>query len=278
MSNGRQGRVGRSYQDYLLGLCPLGYFLVLSPYNHKYLRDIPHSVTNNNLRYYTLFGLLLVTVTATIAASSLLWPVTMSVLAQTAADDGDAAPMASGENATANTTAPDSTNMTGAKFLFIQGAQSGSVSEVNATTSTLELSDVSDKTIMFSDRPDRIVGSANTTDFIGHWNMGPNSFAVDPPNAVLVLDDEDQREELAVIELYNPQYDPEANTLKYDITVENATATATTSSINLPGEFGQSTLVIDDDEDDGISYVILDDNTGSADVPSELHDDVRDSN
>jgi hypothetical protein len=38
-------------------------------------------------------------------------------------------------------------NVTGAKFLFIQGAQSGSISQVNATTSTLELNDVSDKTI-----------------------------------------------------------------------------------------------------------------------------------
>ena len=63
-------------------------------------------------------------------------------------------------------------NVTGAKFLFIQGAQSGSVSEVNATTSTLELNDVSDKTILFSDRPDRIVASTNTTDFIGNWSTG----------------------------------------------------------------------------------------------------------
>ena len=131
--------------------------------------------------------------------------------------------------------------MTGAQFLFIQGAQSGSVSEVNATTSTLQLSNVSDKTILFSDRPDRIVGSANTTDFIGNWSIGANNFAVDPPNAVLVLDDEEQRQEIAVIELFNPEYDPEANTLRYDITAENAT----TTSIDLPGEFGQSTLVID---------------------------------
>ena len=50
--------------------------------------------------------------------------------------------MAQGENG----------NVTGAKFLMIQGAQSGSVSEVNATTSTLQLNDVSDKTILFSDR------------------------------------------------------------------------------------------------------------------------------
>ena len=63
-------------------------------------------------------------------------------------------------------------NMTGVRFLFIQGAQSGSISEVNATTSTLELSDVSDKTILFSDRPDRIVGSANTTDFTGNRSIG----------------------------------------------------------------------------------------------------------
>jgi hypothetical protein len=74
--------------------------------------------------------------------------------------------------------------------------------------------------------------------------MGPNNFAVDPPNAVLILDDVEQRQEVAVIELYNPEYDPQANTLKYDIIAENVT---TTSSINLPGEFGQSTLVIDDD-------------------------------
>jgi hypothetical protein len=137
-------------------------------------------------------------------------------------------------------------NVTGARFLFIQSAQSGSVSEVNATTSTLELNDVSDKTIVFSDRPDRIVVSANTTDFIGNWSIGENNFAVDPPNAVLILDDEvQQRQGSAVIELFNPEYDSEANTLKYDIAAENAT-TATTS-IGLPSEFGQSTLVIDDD-------------------------------
>jgi hypothetical protein len=187
----------------------------------------------------------------------LLSPFTMSVFAQTETDAGDdAATMASGANdnntaaatANANVTATGNNNMTGAKFLFIQGAQSGSISEVNATTSTLELSNVSDKTIMFSDRPDRIVTSVNTTNFIGNWSIGTNNFAVDPPNAVLILDDEvEQREELAVIELFNPEYDSEANTLKYDITAENASATTTTTSIDLPSEFGQSTLVIDDD-------------------------------
>jgi len=157
--------------------------------------------------------------TGIIAVPTLLWP----------------------ETATATPTGTgNSNNMTGAKFLFIQGAQSGSVTEVNATTSTLELNNVSDKTILFSDRPDRIVASIDTADFIGNWSTGPDSFAVDPPNVALVVDDEvEQRQDLAVLELFNPEYDSEANTLKYDITAENAT------SIDLPDEFGLTTMIID---------------------------------
>jgi hypothetical protein len=200
----------------------------------------------------------------------LLSPFTIKVFAQTetdTGDDDDAATMDSGTtndntaaaaaatanaNATATGSSNNNNNMTGAKFLFIQSAQSGSISEVNATTSTLELRDVSDKTISFSDRPDRIVSSVNTTNFIGNWSTGPDSFASDPPNAALVLDDEEQRQDIAVIELYNPEYDSAANTLKYDISAENATsASATTTSINLPSEFGQSTLVIDSGSDGG---------------------------
>ena len=45
------------------------------------------------------------------------------------------------------------------KFFAIQHAQSGSITEINTTAYSLELNDVSDKTILFSDRPDRIVKS-----------------------------------------------------------------------------------------------------------------------
>jgi hypothetical protein len=44
---------------------------------------ISFALTNNNVTYHALFGMLLV-VAVTIAASSLLWPVTMMVSAQTA--------------------------------------------------------------------------------------------------------------------------------------------------------------------------------------------------
>ena len=65
--------------------------------------------------------------------------------------------------------------------------------------------------------------------------------------SLVVDDDVEQRQDLAVIELYNPEYDPGAKTLNYDMVTENRT------SIDLPSEFEQSTLVIDDDPgDDGL--------------------------
>ena len=180
---------------------------------------------NQNHTCLAIFGMLLI-VTVASSSSTLLFPVTKIVSATPTSG--------------ANETSTSSNNMTGTTFLFIQGAESGSVSEVNATTSTLELNDVSDKTILFSDRPDRIVASIDTADFIGNWSTGPNSFAVDPPNVALVVDDDaaEQRQEL--IELFNPEYDSEANTLRYDIVAENGTSIG-----GLPSEFGQSTLVID---------------------------------
>ena len=186
-------------------------------------------MSNYNLTCLAIFGMLLI-----VTATSQLLPVTKIVSATTTTP--------SGANETAAATG-SSNNMTGATFLFIQGADTGSVDEINATTSTLQLGNVSDKTILFSDRPNRIVSSIDTIDFIGNWSLGANSFAVDPPNIALVVhDDVEQRQDLDVIELFNPFYDPIANTLSYDMVTENGTSIG-----GLPGEFGKSTLVIDDD-------------------------------
>ena len=75
------------------------------------------------------------------------------------------------------------------KFFAIQHANSGSTAHINDTAYTLQLNDVSDKTILFSDRPDRIVTSVSTSDFIGNWSTGIDSFTGDAPNAVLVVDE-----------------------------------------------------------------------------------------
>ena len=125
------------------------------------------------------------------------------------------------------------------KFLAIHHAQSGSLSEINATTYSLELKDISDKTILFSDRPDRIVKSISTSDFIENWSTGVDSFAVDIPNAVIVVNDKEGQQNTAIIELFSPIYDSEKMTLNYEVIPDNAT------SIKLPDEFGQTTLIID---------------------------------
>lgn len=124
------------------------------------------------------------------------------------------------------------------RFFAIQHAQSGSISEINSTTYSLELNDVSDKTILFSDRPERIVTSVSTSNYIGNWTIGEDSLAVDAPNAVLIVD-EVGKQDVTVVELFNPVYDSTRKTLNYDIIPENST------SIKLPKEFALSTIIID---------------------------------
>lgn len=152
------------------------------------------------------------------------------------------------------------------KFFAIQHAQSGSISEINQTFTlalnnqsnktlfssdidksfSLELYNVSDKTILFSDRPDRIVTSVSTSDFIGNWSTGEDSFALDAPNAVLVVDDIEVQQDTAIVELFNPVYDLNIKTLKYDITTDN------TTSVNMTTKFEQLTLLIDTGSNQGV--------------------------
>ncbi|HZD35879.1 MAG TPA: hypothetical protein VE130_11805 [Nitrososphaeraceae archaeon] len=60
-------------------------------------------------------------------------------------------------------------NMTAVKFLSIQTAKSGSLSQINETAYTLELKNVANNTIQFSDRPERVVETVSTADSIGNW-------------------------------------------------------------------------------------------------------------
>ncbi|MGD1837916.1 MAG: hypothetical protein ACPKPY_07645 [Nitrososphaeraceae archaeon] len=127
------------------------------------------------------------------------------------------------------------------KFSAIQHAIYDKISEINNTVYTLELNDVSDKTILLSDRPDRIVISISTSNYIGNWTMEEDSFVVDAPNAVLVVDEQEGEQNIAIVELFNPVYDSDDKTLKYDIMLDDST------SVELLNEFGKSLLVIDDD-------------------------------
>jgi hypothetical protein len=50
----------------------------------------------------------------------------------------------------------------------------------------LILEQLSPTTLMFSDRPERVTGHV-TEEFVDSWDQGDNSFASDPPNAVLSI-------------------------------------------------------------------------------------------
>ena len=51
----------------------------------------------------------------------------------------------------------------------------------------LVLRGVTPSTLYFSDRPQRVVGHLRTAEFVGFWDEGEDSFAEDPPNAVLAF-------------------------------------------------------------------------------------------
>jgi hypothetical protein len=74
------------------------------------------------------------------------------------------------------TTAPPTT----VEDMFVQTA-----SGVRTDHGAMTLLGLTPQTIYFSDRPERIVGHLTTDRFLQWWSEGDDSFAVDPPNAVL---------------------------------------------------------------------------------------------
>ena len=64
--------------------------------------------------------------------------------------------------------------------MFVQTAEG-----IDSDGQTLTLRGITPSTLFFSDRPKRVVGHMSTDDFVDLWAIGDNSFATDPPNAVL---------------------------------------------------------------------------------------------
>ena len=103
-------------------------------------------------------------------------------------------------------------------FLFVQPFESGTWTSKDGEDGvyTLILSGADANTVYFSDRPARIVGLAPTQTFLDGLGFTPDN----PPNAALVAQRPDGGEqEVLVIELYAPAYDPVAGTLTYDARV-----------------------------------------------------------
>jgi hypothetical protein len=73
---------------------------------------------------------------------------------------------------------------------------------------------LSPATLFFSDRPQRVVGHMTTQQFVDEWSKGENSFAADPPNAVIsFVETGDETPEDAIVVLKDPKI--ESDTISY---------------------------------------------------------------
>lgn len=82
--------------------------------------------------------------------------------------------------------------------LFVQTAHSMRYGDGMVT-----LEGLAPTTLFFSDRPDRVTGHIPSREFVESWDKGPDSFAANPPNAVLSIFHPDDVSDI-VVELKDP--------------------------------------------------------------------------
>ncbi len=80
------------------------------------------------------------------------------------------------------------------EYMFAQTATGVAVVDGRMT-----LSGVSRTTLFFSDRPYRLTGHIPTDEFVAGWGAGDDSFAADPPNALLSLFEEEHVNDVVVV-------------------------------------------------------------------------------
>ncbi len=80
----------------------------------------------------------------------------------------------------------------------------------------LTLDGIGATTLYFSDRPQRITGHIPTDEFFDTWGEGDDSFASDPPNAVLSIFSEDEVNDVVVV-LKDPALDGDQMSYQVDI-------------------------------------------------------------
>jgi hypothetical protein len=111
--------------------------------------------------------------------------------------------------------------------LFVQTAAS-----MTSGRGTITLQGLSPSTLYFADRPQREVGHMSSAHFAANWPAGDNSFADNPPNAVLSFAEPgDRRPEDAVVVIEDPHLD--GDTLTYSIRLLDATLPAATGACAL---------------------------------------------
>ncbi|WP_092366897.1 hypothetical protein [Cribrihabitans marinus] len=115
-------------------------------------------------------------------------------------------------------------------LLFVQTSAS-----MKSDAQHLRMIDVGEQTVYFSDRPNRVAGHIHLDKFVTGWSKGEDSFAENPPNAVLSeYGDKSEENNLVVIELSAPVLDGD------DLVYSYKTVDGT-----MPKSGGASSLFID---------------------------------
>jgi len=113
------------------------------------------------------------------------------------------------------------------QFLFVLNARSGTFDGERLTFDDIA------PVIFFSDRPYRIFGHTEPAKFVEAWKRGPNSFAEDPPNAILSVIG-DSHVDSYMVTLSDPKFAD--GDFSYKVTVDDG---------KIPAKFGESSLFID---------------------------------
>ena len=114
--------------------------------------------------------------------------------------------------------------------MFVQSAR-----EMTSSYRSLTLHGLSPATLFIAGGPQRAVGQLPTKKFVDQWGEGENSFADDPPNAVVsFLEDGETVPQEVVVVLSRPQLD--GDTISYTVDVLDG---------DLPGRAGSCSLFID---------------------------------
>jgi len=141
-----------------------------------------------------------------------------------------------GTDATAMADAPDDDD---AQYATLTESEPGDVEYMFAQTAAgiginldgrITLHSVSSTTLWFSDRPYRLTGHTQTSDFVSQWGQGADNFAENPPNALLSIFEEDTVNDVVVI-LSDPQLDN--GDLSYAVDISEGDLTPSEGPVSL---------------------------------------------
>ncbi len=118
-----------------------------------------------------------------------------------------------------NLSAQEDADTTNLELLFVQNAD-----KISYSDGQLTLKKIGAKTLFFTDRPVRIAGHMTTADFVEDWDVGENSFAENPPNAVLSIFNKDEVTDVVLV-LKDPTLS--GNNMSYAVEILDGTMPTT---------------------------------------------------